>query len=376
MADPITEFLKSTFIAMGNAGFDADSFCESKTFEIIKDNCMLVLTNPDQGSEVILKYWEEKGLKKELHDTERVSTSWASYLPMSYVNGQSEGKTYPLLFVMHGHNNPISLVECYGYTNIAAREEVILIIPSNENADNVEALLAYAKEHYPVDWSRVYMVGYSLGGAMTSRHALRWPERFAAVGVGGMLFANGVAGDVQEYEDCNFPGEPFTDEMIAHAKEVKIPVCHCMGENEFHNLLPLYGDPGTTEEENEMVRNSPIDWTGKNKIASVNNWRIVAGCEPVPMEEAVAAAKGSEDTVTRRLGFPFEKTYVVNREERSHLIGDCINSDGENLARFIGIEQLPHFPSQALCDLTWEFISQFARDPETKKLITLRRNEQ
>lgn len=373
MADQLDEFLKATFISMGNATFDADGFCESKSYKIIKDNCLLMLTTPDQGAETILKHWEAKGLKKELHDTESVATTWASYLPMSYVNSQSEGKTYPLLFVMHGHSNPIFLAECYGYTNIAAREEVIVIIPFNENADNIEVLLAYAKDHYPVDWSRVYMVGFSLGGSMTSRHALRWPERFAAVGVGGMLFANGVAGDVLEAEDCVFPGEPFTDEMIAHAKEVKIPVCHCMGENEFINLLPLYGDPGTTEEDNEAVRNSPIDWTGKNKIASVNNWRIVAGCKPVSWEEAKAAAMESGDVVTKTLGFPFEKTYVVNREERNHFVGDCINSDGENLARFIGIEKLMHFPTQALCDLTWEYISQFARDPETKELIPIGR---
>lgn len=40
---------------------------------------------------------------------------------------------------------------------MAAREELIVIIPEDETPDTIDKLFAYAKEHYSVDWIRVYM---------------------------------------------------------------------------------------------------------------------------------------------------------------------------------------------------------------------------
>ncbi|MBQ9613411.1 MAG: alpha/beta hydrolase [Lachnospiraceae bacterium] len=361
----IVDYLKTALTQMGDENFDVEAFMKTSTYQGIYAQTSRVLAEQDQGSERVLQYWESKGLKKELHGTDTWDTTWASYLPLSCVKNKDASIRYPLLFVLHGHENPIFLAECYGYLDIAASEELITIIPNNENADFIDELFDYAVEHYPVDLSRVYMVGYSLGGAMTSRHVLRNPERYAAAGVGGMLFASGVAGDVEEYEGFVFPGETFTDEMIAHAAEIKMPVVHSLGENEFHNLLPLYRDPGTDPAMVEQIRNSQIDWTGDNKIASVNNWRRVAGCRAHTREESKQIALDSADPVIRMLGYPFERTSVITRNACDHFVGNCINEHGENLARFIGVSGLPHFPSLASSELVWEFMCQFARNPKT-----------
>lgn len=290
---------------------------------------------------------------------------------MSAADAAAPGRRYPLLFVMHGSGNPVYLAETYGYTQIAAREEVIVIMPETETAERVEALLAYAKEQYPVDQSRVYMAGYSLGGFMTARHGIRWPERFAAVGIGGMLFANGPTG-VHRQNGIDWPAETITPEMVAHAAQVKLPVCVCMGEYELLGLLPAWKDeppftpPGGDASEEQADR---IDLSGKNKLASVNNWREIAGCERIPDERMRETAQSSTDVVTRKLGFPTEKTTVEEREGRNYLIGDCMNRDGENLARFVCVEGAPHWPTRALAELTWEFISCFSRDPQTGELI-------
>lgn len=50
-------------------------------------------------------------------------------------------------------------------------------------------------------------------------------------------------------------------------------------------------------------------------------------------------------------------------------MGDCVNGDGDVLARFICAGKSPHWPSMALAELTWGFIRQFARDPDTGVLI-------
>lgn len=350
---------------MGSKEFDAESYARSESIDGILKNQECMLQNPEEGGEAALNYWKERGLKKELHEAENIAEKWASYVPTEAETHPE--KTYPLLFVMHGSGNPIYLAESYGYTHLAAREKLIVIIPETETPEKLDELFAYAKEHYPVDWSRVYMVGYSLGGFMTSRHAIRWPERFAAVGTGGMLFANGPTG-VHKQNDVIWPEETITPEMVAHAAEVKIPACICMGENEILGLLPVTKDeppfspPGGDASEEKADR---IDLSGKNKIQSINNWRTIAGCKPVPEDAVREAAKYSADIVTEKLGFPMEETRVELREGRSHFIGDCVNAQGENLARFICMGKSAHWPSQALIDFTWEFMKQFSRDPET-----------
>ena len=354
---------------MSSPDFDVETYGSSESFAGILENQECIGKYRQEDAPEVLAYWAERGLVKQLHDTDEIFTKWASYLPKSYVDHPDNGRTYPLLFVLHGANNPIYLAESYGYTHIAAREELIVIIPEDEAPENIDRLFAYAKEHYPVDWSRVYMVGYSLGGFMTSRHALRWPHRFAAVGCGGMLFANGPAAPHVQADQL-WPGEDITVEMVQHAEEFKIPACICIGEQEVLGLLPITQDEPVNpwvEELHKNDRQGRIDLSSKNKIQSLNNWRIANGCEAVDEPTVRAAAAETADPVEKIIGFPFEKTSVIVREKRSHYVGDSVSSDGETRLRVIAMGNSPHWPSQALCELTWEFISRFAADPETGK---------
>lgn len=358
--------------------FDADSYVESESFAGIVENQEVMAFAQNEGGPEALDYWKKRGLIKQLHDAETVPTKWASYLPVSAL--EHPERKYPLLFVMHGSGNPIILAESYGYTHIAAREELIVIIPEDETPANIDRLFAYAKAHYPVDWTRVYMVGYSLGGYMTQRHAMRWPERFAAVGSGGMLFANGWAvGQVQTGQ--YWEGEEITPKMVRHAAELRMPAIVCMGEQEVLGLIPVTRDEPVNEwkehlDEREQERSGDkqepskeerIDLSGKNKIQSLNNWRIANGCAPVEEDTVRKTAATSANVVEEKIGFPFERTQVIVRENRSHFVGDSVDEGGNCSFRVVGLAKSPHWPSKALTELTWEFISQFARDPETGK---------
>jgi hypothetical protein len=59
-----------------------------------------------------------------------------------------------------------------------------------------------------------------------------------------------------------------------------------------------------------------------------------------------------ERKFNEKLGFPFEETRVVNFEGRSSYIGDCVNTDGEVLARFACIGKSPHWPCASLVNIT------------------------
>ena len=365
---------------MSTPDFDAEAYGASESFAGILENQECMGKFHQEDSPEVLAYWAERGLVKELHDTEEVCTKWASYLPKSYVDNPDNGRTYPLLFVMHGSGNPIYLAESYGYTHIAAREELIVIMPEDETPESIDKLFAYAKENYPVDWSRVYMVGYSLGGFMTSRHAMRWPERFAAVGSGGMLFANGPSTPHVQAGKV-WPGEDTTVEMARRASLFKIPACICMGEQEVLGLVPVVRDVPVNEWKEHLAeeekkraegkaepkKEDRIDLSGRNKIQSVNNWRVANGCTPITEEDVRKAVVTTADIVEEKIGFPFEKTSIITREKRSHFVGDSVADDGETYFRMIVLAKSPHWPSRALTELTWEFISQFARDPETGK---------
>lgn len=378
------EFILKQMTMMADDRFDAEIFGKSATFEGILGNHECMMTYPDEQAPEVIAYWRKKGLTKELHGagTGKLCDKWASYLPNELADGAAGDKTYPLLFVMHGSGNPIYLAESYGYTQIAAREQWIVIIPEDETAESIDRLFRYAKEHYPVDWSRVYMVGYSLGGYMTSRHALRWPERFAAVGVGGMLFANGYA-IPEEQGGKLWEGETLTPEMVEHAARYGVPACISMGEYEVLGLLPVTQDErknewtkhldeekqkGTGEQQaNSHARTERIDLSGKNKIASINNWRKINGCALIAEEDVRNAAHETADIVVEKIGFPFERTMVETREKRTFYIGDSPAQNGDCALRVIGVAKAPHWISQAQADLTWEFISRFSVDPETGK---------
>lgn len=382
MNEEAKEFILTQMDHMSEERFDKEAFGRSESFATIVENHECMMAHPDEGSPEAIAYWQAAGLTKELHNacTDKLSDKWASYLPNEIAAGESKGKTYPLLFVLHGAGNPIYLAECYGYTKIAAREKLIVIIPEDETAESLDVLFEYAREHYPVDWTRVYMTGYSLGGYMTSRYAIRHPERLAAVGVGGMLFANGHA-PAQEQGGKLWPGEELTDGLVQNAAKYHVPACICMGEYEVLGLLPVTHDElanrwvehitqedmqrSNMKDEKTPARAERLDLSGHNKIASINNWRIINGASPVDEQRVRDEAAETANIVVEKIGFPFERTSVITCEQRSYYVGDSVSEDGEVRLRVIGASKFPHWISQAQAELTWAFISQFSLDPAT-----------
>ena len=352
--------------AMGDKRFDVEAYLAS---EDGKDHAELMGTCMQKGEGTLedMEYWRAcgKGMKKELHgDPADVHTKWASYLPLAAVREmeQSTGRKFPLIFNLHGAHNPILMTEAYGITQLAAREECIVIAPENENEEKILELLEYARTHYPLDESRVYCMGYSFGGFMTSRNAWRHPELFAGVGMGGMLFA----GDVIEHtlDGQFYPAYHLTEEMVEHMKEVELPVLLFMGENEMLCLEPLWREP-----ESE-IQDGVIPLDGKDKKQAFQNWRRAAGCERKEFREK-EYYEGHSDPVVKSIGAEFERTEVREQKGRKYFIGDSLKEDGECLFRTVSCEKMNHSVTSYFPELIWEHIGKYARDIKTGKLIRL-----
>ena len=343
------------FTAMGDSEADGEGIAESEDGKKIEERMAVMGMGEDskEGKE----YWAcyEKGLKKEIHG--EGLEKWASYVPLAA--GKEPERHFPLIFCLHGAHNPIQLTESYGVMQLAAREECIVIAPENENWAKVEELLNWAKENLPVDASRVYSIGYSFGGFMSSRNVLAHPELFAGVGMGGMLFAGKVIAhnlDGQDYEAYE-----LTEEMLQKGEKLGIPALVFMGENEMLRLLPLWKNP-----EGE-VRDGVIPLQSADKQQAFNHFRRVGQCGPARFLEQ--GEKGEE--VAEHIGAEFERTQVREYYGRKYFIGDSVSEGGECLFRAVGCEKMVHWPTVMFAELVWEHIGKFARNPETGELIRL-----
>lgn len=353
------EKLAGLFRAMGDAECDALALARSEDGRLIGQWMNLMQWKED--SPECLAYWADCGLKKQLHgDPADVHSRWASYLPLAVE--REPDRRFPLIFCLHGAHNPIQMTECYGVIQLAAREECIVIAPENENLDHILALLDYAKSHYPVDPSRVYSIGYSFGGFMSSRNVLAKPELFAGVGMGGMLFAGEAP--AHELDGQPYPPYRLTEEMARRAAALEMPALLFMGENEMLHLEPLWREP-----EGE-VKTGMIPLSSRDKQSAFNRWRQAGGCAPYEFREA-AFYQASDDPVVKSIGAEFERTQVREYHGRRYYLGDSLNQSGECLFRTVSCQGMAHWPTALFAQLVWEHIGKYARDPKTGKLIRL-----
>ena len=343
------------FQAMGDSEADAQAIADSEDGRLIAER-MAVMAMPE-ASEASRAFWagQGKGLKKEVHG--EGLEKWSSFLPLAAE--REPERRFPLIFCLHGAHNPIQLTESYGVMQVAAREECVVIAPENENWESISRLLEYAKDNYPVDTRRVYAIGYSFGGFMSSRNALAHPEVFAGVGMGGMLFAGDCPG--HDLDGQWYDAYKLTEAMLERAERLGLPALLFMGEHEMLRLLPLWREP-----EGE-VRDGVIPLQSADKQRAFNNWRRVGGCGPC------AFLKEGEDgdPTERSIGARFERTEVQTHHGRRYFIGDSLTETGECLFRAVACEGMVHWPTVMFAELAWEHLRRFARDPETGRLFRL-----
>lgn len=120
---------------------------------------------------------------------------WHEWIPNEALDADNT-ETFPLIVLMHGNtNNPIFTAEMNGWVTLAGEERVIVVglqdiyqagmppcIAENrfgeENAAFIRDVLC---EELPVDLSRIYISGFSIGAFVTADTAAADPGLFAAM---------------------------------------------------------------------------------------------------------------------------------------------------------------------------------------------------
>jgi predicted peptidase len=118
---------------------------------------------------------------------QEVKINYLLYLPEAYT---PDGE-YPLILFLHGsgeRGSDLSLVEKHGPPKVASKMKLPFIIVSPQcpaeylwwNTEELKLLLDELIENYPIDKSRVYLTGLSMGGFGTWEMAIKYPGYFAA----------------------------------------------------------------------------------------------------------------------------------------------------------------------------------------------------
>lgn len=333
--------------------FNIDDLVNSPLGESMVENISNFLLYPDENDPAVYQYWEDLGIKKELHDGDDEDRKWSTFTPLEAYEEENADKEYPVLFVFHGNNNPIYLVESWGYAQLCAEEEFICVMPWAKNGgksedpeqegvfldEEMDRILEILREEYPIDESRIYATGFSLGGRSTVLQALHYPNMFAAIGVGGQHLA-GVSGE-----------STIPEEKWDALKET--PVIQMAGTNDRNHHFP-YGQKGDTQ------------------IDALNRWFDINGIDwEFTAEECLEIADTSENLAERKLGLKSDDTYIQYYDGTQYYTADYYNEDNINMMKIIAIEGMPHWLSGSFARIVWNFLKQYARDTETGELIVL-----
>ena len=341
---------------------------------------------PDPYGPEVMAWWAKRGIVKELHGTDKPMDwaafekktgyhmeegqfviqqnkhkLWVSFVPASAFGPDGKDKKLPVVFVLHGAGNNISLLDGWGYVEEATRRGWIAIVPSLELADVLEEILEEAKTLYPVDESRVYACGFSFGGMSSNRLGNERPDLFAAVGPCGAAIDNSFS---EGRTGRGEPMPPFDGNPRGLQLGIKMPVINVYGSLD-GNRFPFYDfQPG----DRPMFRlKGP-----KDLVDATNSWCRVNDVPEIDYD-AVMALKGRDDISIeeKHIGIPLlpENRSTVTIGGVQHNIADLRSRDGIVRTKLVCMWGLPHWPSPEMVRQIMDFFSHFSRDPITKASV-------
>jgi poly(3-hydroxybutyrate) depolymerase len=252
-------------------------------------------------------------------------TTWYDFVPDKVLaNPQAKA---PLVIVLHGFgDDPIYQAESNGWVAKAAQENFILISPDypGMNAEGEKAVMqvvAYAKSKYPVDESRIYLSGFSMGGGSTAMIGIKNVQTFAGIAVMG---ASGAAVDAS------------TD--LSMQRRLGLPFVMIIGTADSLNVQ--------TDEKDVKCVGSGIFKGGLETLMKING----------------LATENRNCSVHPYWGYPTTGAEVVLARNLRYDVS-IMRKDGAEkpAAKLVLFENAGHAHSDQYATLAWDFLKQFSR---------------
>jgi len=352
-------------------GLDMDRFfAEGGVAESIANAIGYSGCYTDEMDPELLQYWASyaKGLKKERHhadSTRPISRKFVSYIPMSAYLEENKDRRYPVVILLTGSRQDLLETEGYGFTQMAAENEVILIIPANVTDWGLMSVCAEVLDTMPADPSRIYMAGFSFGAFRTTEFSILHPELIAATLTFGIEpyaslrweFDERLGGPTVIPRMCTMSRTfPFSEQVYSNAADYQMPFIHFMGTCEAPSMIPFYKP---VPPENIMFYH-----TVEYIVEQLNRKLKINACKPTDII-TVRASERSENIVERKIGMPFDETHIGHFDGTEYYFGDIKSSDGIVRSRFVAVENMPHSHAGSYAQVGYDFISRFTRGPES-----------
>ena len=159
----------------------------------------------------VLERRDERFRKLAAPNGEYLQT-WFDYLPAEVLDGTAAKASVPLVLALHGGgDDPRQFVEEIGLLPLAGSERFAIVAPEHQSSlpttnASLPALVEYTLRRWPaLDPARVYVTGYSLGGAATLRAINGRPALFAAAVPMAAAPYSGTPEEIRQFDKVDLP---------------------------------------------------------------------------------------------------------------------------------------------------------------------------
>jgi len=257
--------------------------------------------------------------------------TWYEYVPEEVLNGTAAKGTVPLILGNHGGgDDPRQFVDEIGLLALAGNKRVAIVAADHQSLPNdvrgpaLTSLVKYMLKTYPaLDPSRVYAIGYSMGGGATYTVGYYEPTLFAAV---APLAGTNI--------------EPIGTEVARFAS----------------TQLPIYLSTSSYDVRRLQAETSRIN---DNLANQVKRWSQFNGVPPVTFDfdtYKLSGFKGDSWTVDTLNNEYTSYTWYLN------------NNKGYPMVALNYVKDLIHalYPEYAYS--AWDYMKHFSRDQKTGEI--------
>jgi poly(3-hydroxybutyrate) depolymerase len=254
--------------------------------------------------------------------------TWYEYLPDEVLKSTAPKGTVPLILGNHGGGDEVrQFVDEMGLLALAGNERIAVVAADHQSLPNdvrgpaLTALVKYMLAKYPaLDPSRVYAIGYSMGGGATFTVGYYEPKLFAAIAP--------IAGTNVE---------PAAAEVAKFA----------------NTQLPIYLSTSSYDVRRLQAAESRINDNLAGQVKRWSGWNGVPAFNFDFNAYKLSGYKGDASTVETLNGEYASHTWYLN------------NSKGYPMVALNYVKDLIHALYPEYARIAWDYMKHFSRDPQS-----------
>jgi len=292
--------------------------------------------------------------------------TWYEYIPPQLRGTEDKA---PLLFYFHGGNCiPLYGAEQSGWHDIADREGFIVVYPkastkkrwncwndANEPSDFdfVLALIEHMKRIHPIDESRIYISGFSMGSMMTNALACSYPDIFAAGAAFNAQNLGYFCNLLSTFGQLNMgAGGTYTEAQLKEPSP-----CHVLADRKkaaFDYRMPLIQNSGLLD---GLGMNGawPISSSDNLWLQTIDYWKQY---NHIPVQPFVQNAGCETGLYADETDYEGEDQRFIHQSWRSEDPGHL------PLYQLVVAKRMPHAADLRQMEIAWEFMKHYRRNSD------------